>query len=237
MTRQRLILFFASILFLAGAFFSGSAVSSQTMVNTFHHVEAIGSGVDRLRHFMASALFLQLDDYHHIEMYQGVSWTEVTDYLPQMWIIARLDPTFTDVYTDAAYHLAVNLGEVDRGIEFIREGLANNPDSLDVVYEYAYLMWQTGRGSSEEVTEACLNYLTLVRRSGGDAYQQYNEPSSSLILAEVLADETDTLNAGSEFYRNRSRFIRDAMHAGLYYPGYLEEPPAFLSPLETEPAQ
>lgn len=237
MSRQKLILLSASILFLVGAFFSGSAVSSQTMVNTFHHVEALGSGVDRLRHFVASALFLQLDDYHHIEMYQGVSWTEVTDYLPQMWVIARLDPTFTDVYTDAAYHLAVNLGEVDRGIEFIREGLENNPDSLDVVYEYAYLIWQTGRGSSEEVTDACLDYIRLVRRFGGDADQPYNEPSSTLILAEVLAGETDTLNTGSEFYRRRSRFIRNAMHAGLYYPGYLQEPPAFLSPPEMEKAQ
>lgn len=234
MIRQRLILFSAAVLFLAGAFFSGSAVSSQTMVNTFHHVEAMSSGVDRLRHFIASALFLQLDEYHHIEMYQGVSWTEVTDYLPQMWVIAKLDPSFTDVYTDAAYHLAVNLGEVDEGLKFIQEGLEHNPDSMDVVYEYAYLMWQTGRGSTEEVTEGVLDYLDLLRGNDGDEEQPYNESSSNVILAETLADESVVLNSCSEFYRRRSGFIRDAMHAGLYYPGYLQEAPDFMTPPETE---
>ncbi len=219
----------SAILFLFLAITAGMAVSKRASVDTFQHIQVLGSGFQRLKHFAASALYLQLDDYHHIEQFQGTSWKEVTDYLPQMWLIARLDPSFTSVYTDAAYHLAINLGNVEEGMDFIREGVRNNPDSLDVLYEFAFLLWETETGSSEEIIEETLVYRSLLRRVGGDIENSYNEPSSSTILAEVFEARSDSLNPYSLFYRRRSFFLREAIREGLYYPDYFSPPPEYFS--------
>jgi len=228
--RSRILLPALSLLLLAGAVFSGNLVSGRVRVDTFQHVQAMGSGFQRLKHFIASALYLQLDDYHHIEMYQGSSWPEVTDYLPQMWLIARLDPHFTDVYTDASYHLAINLGHVEEGMEFIRDGLEKNPDSLDVRYEYTYLLWETGTGTPGEIIESCLGYNELMRRNLGDHKQPYCERSTTVLLWESLLLSPDSTNPYSEFYRQRTALIGTAIRQGLYYPGYLADPPAWMSP-------
>ncbi len=219
----------AAVVFFVLAVLTGSIVSDRASVNTFEHIEVFGSGLQRLKHFIASALYLQLDDYHHIAQFQGASWTEVTDYLPQMWLIAKLDPNFTDVYTDAAYHLAINLGSVEEGMAFIREGTANNPDSLDVRFEYAYLLWETGTGTAEEIVYETLAYRSLLRKSNGDEDHSYNEPSSATLLAEVFEARTDSLNPYSLFYRRRSFFVRDAIGEGVYYPDYLSPPPMYLN--------
>lgn len=226
---KSILLYSAAIVFLFLAIISGTSISRKASVDTFKHIEVFGSGFQRLRHFTASALYLQLDDYHHIAQYQGADWTEVTDYLPQMWLIAKLDPTFTNVYTDAAYHLAINLGCVEEGMDFIKQGVYNNPDSLDVRFEYAYLLWETGAGTSENILDETFAYRSLVRRVNGDFYNSYNEPSSATILAEVFEARTDSLNPYSLFYRRRSIFVRNAIRQGLYYPDYLSPPPDYLN--------
>lgn len=215
----------AAVVFLVLAVISGTAVSRKASVDTFEHIEVFGSGFQRLKHFIASALYLQLDDYHHIAQFQGASWTDVTDYLPQMWLIAKLDPNFTEVYTDAAYHLAINLGSVEEGMDFIKQGVQKNPDSLDVRFEYAYLLWETETGTTEEIIDETLVYRTLLRRVKGDIDHSYNEPSSSTLLAEVFEARTDSLNPYSLFYRRRSFFIREAIREGIYYPDYMSPPP------------
>lgn len=225
----------ASLIFLAGAVLSGASVSGRIQVDTFHHVEAVGSGFQRLKHFVASAIYLQLDDYHHIEMYQGIDWREVTDYLPQMWLIAKLDPHFTDVYTDASFHLAVNLGRVEEGMEFIREGLSHNPDSLNIRFQYAYLLWETGSGTPDEIIRECLAYRDLMRRNQGDDRQPYGEGSSATLLGLVFENIPDLSEQYSAFYSERQLFILTALGEGLYYPEYLGEPPPFLNqPLKEE---
>jgi hypothetical protein len=226
--KTKLLLPAAAFLFLAASFVSGSAVSQRVTVDTFRHIQVFDSGFARLKHFFASVLYLQLDDYHHIAMFQGVPWTQNTDYLPQMWLIAKLDPHFTDVYTDAAYHLVVNLGMVNEGMSFLDEGVRNNPDSLDIRFEQAYLLWETGEGTYEEITDEIITYRALVRRSMGDIDQPYNEPSSAAVLAELIEAKSDSLNPYRLFYRKRSANVRQAMREGLYYPGYLATPPEFL---------
>ncbi len=235
--KQRLLTGAASLVILALAVFSGAIVSERVQIDTFRHVEAVGSGFQRLRHFIASALYLQLDDYHHIEMYQGIPWSQATDYLPQMWLIAKLDPHFTDVYTDAAFHLAVNLGQVEEGMDFIREGLRFNPDSLDVRFQYTYLLWATGTGETGEVLRESLAYRSLLRRNEGHSGEPYCEPSSATMIAEAIKAETDSLNPYAHLYESRAVFMRNSIRAGLYYPGYLGEPPDYLKPPEMEMPQ
>lgn len=232
--KAKVILSAIAILSLFLAIVSGISVSRRASIDTFQHIQTASSGFQRLKHFAASALYLQLDDYHHIAQFQGASWTEVTDYLPQMWLIAKLDPSFTDVYTDAAYHLAINLGNVSAGMDFIREGVKNNPDSLDVRFEYAFLLWETETGSPEEIIQETLFYRSLVRRVNGDWDHSYNEPSSATLLTEVFETRTDSLNPYRSFYRRRSLFIRSAIREGLYYPGYLSPPPDYFFQEQSE---
>jgi len=211
------------LLFLSAV--SGSSVSQRVSVDTSQHLQVFGSGFQRMKHFFASVLYLQLDDYHHIAMYQGIPWTENTDYLPQMWLIAKLDPHFTDVYTDAAYHLVINLGMVEEGMSFIEEGARNNPDSLDIRFELAYLLWRTDDGTSEDIINETIAYRTLLRRAGGDSRQPYNESSSATIMAEAMEAQSDSLNPYSLFYRTRTSFVRQAKRAGLFYPDSVSAPP------------
>lgn len=227
--KTKLFLPLTAVVFLTLAVISGASVSRRASVDTFQHIELLGSGFQRMKHFAASALYLQLDDYHHIEMYQGIPWSSVTDYLPQMWLIARLDPTFTDVYTDAAYHLAINLGSVEEGMDFIREGVRYNPDSLDVRFEYAYLLWETETGTTEEIIDETLAYRSLLRRMDGDIDHTYNEPASATLLAEVFETRADSLDSYSLFYRRRTFFVRNAIREGLYYPDYMSPPPEYLN--------
>ena len=211
-----------ALLFFALAFFSGSAVKNQYRVDLSGNLDTFGSGIDRLRRVAASALYLQMDDYHHIGMYQGQSWNTITDYLPQAWLVARLDPGFSAVYVDAANHLAVNLGMVEEGLSFAREGLRQNPDSLDIAYEYAFLLFQTGTGSTDESFRAVFHYNRLLRRHQGDHSGPYRESSASRIAAEAIME---TMPAFSGIYENRAAFLFHALRSGLYYPGYLSESP------------
>jgi len=213
---------FSALLFFALAFISGNAVRNHYRVDLSGNLDTFGSGIDRLRRVAASALYLQMDDYHHIGMYQGQSWSTITDYLPQAWLVARLDPGFSVVYADAANHLAVNLGMVEEGLSFAREGLLQNPDSLDIAYEYAFLLFQTGAGSPDETFRAVFHYNRLLRRDQGDHSGPYRESSASRIAAEAISE---TMPVFSGLYGNRATFLIQALRSGLYYPGYISESP------------
>jgi hypothetical protein len=115
-------------------------------------------------------------------------------------------------------------------MDFIREGVASNPDSLDVRYEYAYLLWQTGTGSPLEIMNECLDYRRLLRKAGGDLQQPYCEASSATLMAEVREALADSADPAAVFYRARAAFLRRALREGLYYPGYLGIPPEFIQP-------
>lgn len=212
----------AAVVFLTLAYASGNAVRDRHRADISGNLGTIGSGMDRLRRVAASALYLQMDDYHHIGMFQGQSWATITDYLPQAWLISRLDPGFSVVFVDAANHLAVNLGMVEEGLELAREGIRHNPDSLDIAFEFAFLLFETGAGSSEEAVLAVLHYHELLRSGNGDHAGPFRESSACLIASEALAT---TMPEFSELYARRAEFLSFALRSGLYYPGYLSESP------------
>jgi hypothetical protein len=146
------------------AYISGYAVTSRLNVDLSGHLEVFSSGLREVRTFLADLLYLQLDRYHHILLYQGYDWKVVTDYLPQLWLVTRLDPSFGEAYADGGYHLAINLGHVEDGIELLLMGMENCPDDPDVSWEYAYVTWKTGSLSRREQVESVWSYLRLERR-------------------------------------------------------------------------
>jgi len=219
---ERLVPLGAAAVFLALAFTSGNAVRDEHRADISGNLRTIGSGIDRLRRVAASEIYLQMDDYHHIGMYQGQSWATITDYLPQAWLVSRLDPGFSVVFVDAANHLAVNLGMVEEGLELAREGIRHNPDSLDIAFEYAFLLFETGAGSSRETVLAVMHYHELLRLGNGDRSGPFRESSASRIASEALST---TMPDFSELYARRAGFLSMALRSGLYYPGYMSESP------------
>lgn len=56
--------------------------------------------------------------------------------LPWYWLTTTLDPTFERAYSNGAYFLAFNLGKVDEAINYLQEGIHNNPDSYTLYYVF-----------------------------------------------------------------------------------------------------
>lgn len=97
-----------------------------------------------LRTFMARSLFMRADLYHHVMESQGISWRQEQDILPLFRMIALLDPHLVEAYDTAAYDLVLNFGRPREGLEFLREGLRQNPDSAQLHGTLAFLLFQTG---------------------------------------------------------------------------------------------
>ncbi len=222
MKASRLVPLGAAAVFLLLSFRAGTLVRDRFRVDSPGSIGIMESGLGKLKRVAAAALYLQMDAYHHIGMYQGQSWTEISDYLPQAWLAAKLDHSFSAVYADVGNHLAINLGRVDEGLAFAAEGVRHNPDSTNIVYEYAFLLYSTGRGTPGETARAALAYNSLVRRGGGDPGGPYREASACMILGEALAD---AMPGFADLYRNRSAFLGRAIRAGVYRSGHFPDSP------------
>jgi hypothetical protein len=146
-------------------------VTSRIQVDLSGHMEVFSSGFSEVRTFLADLLYLQIDRYHHILMYQGYDWRVVSDYLPQLWLVTRLNPTFPEPYIEGGYHLAVNLGYAEEGIGLLREGLRNCPDDPGVLWEYAYVSWEVDALPPGEQARSLWDFLKLERRLGITAAQ------------------------------------------------------------------
>ncbi len=83
-------------------------------------IEAFG------RHFL-------ITDHTHLE---GGSEREI---LPWLKLSAELDPQRIDTYTVASYWLRKELGKPKEAEQFLREGIRNNPDSYELLFELGRL--------------------------------------------------------------------------------------------------
>lgn len=173
---------------------------------------AVSSSFKQLRTFFANVLWLQLDQYHHIWMYQGNDWTTATDYLPQLWMIIKLDPNYTQAYWTGGYQLAINLGMPSEGIELFREGLIHNPDDPKLLWEYAVVLWLTNHLSHVDTNDAIWDYLNLLRRKNGNIIDSWNEANACLMLRVEFDKDSLRLNHQriSDHYEHRSNFLRNA---------------------------
>lgn len=61
------------------------------------------------------------------------------EILPWLRLSAELDPQRVETYTVASYWLCKKLGKVAEAEQFLREGLRNNPNSYEILYELGRL--------------------------------------------------------------------------------------------------
>jgi len=61
--------------------------------------------------------------------------SQVREILPWLRLSAELDPNRVETYTVTAYWLRERMGKVDEAEKFLREGLRENPNSYEIMYE------------------------------------------------------------------------------------------------------
>ena len=65
------------------------------------------------------------------------------EMLPWLRLAADLNPHKVEIYTVGAFFLREHLGRPQEAEAFLREGLRNNPDSCEVLFELGRLYYET----------------------------------------------------------------------------------------------
>ena len=215
--KGRTVPFIAAVIFLTVAVYSGR-LASQAAPSDNTAAEAVSNGIGQIGSFIADILWLQLDRYHHIWMYQGHEWSSATDYLPQLWLIIKLDPTFAEAYIDGGYQLAINLDQKYEGIKLLQEGIRQCPENERVLWGYAVVLWEAEYCSPRETEEAIWQYLRLVREKRGLIEESWNEGNAYFLLEKAF--ERDSLRRNyleiSRSYSNRNSFVRRVRGQGFW---------------------
>jgi hypothetical protein len=84
------------------------------------------------------------------------------EILPWLKLSAELDPQRVQTYTVAAYWLRSQLGKVKEARDFLREGLRNNPDSYEILFELGRLYYENDHdaGRARNLWELALRRWT-----------------------------------------------------------------------------
>jgi hypothetical protein len=97
-----------------------------------------------LREVVASLMWVQADDLFHRGEYRPI--------LGLVRRIALIDPHNLDVYATGAWHMAYNFLDrrlVDDGVQFLREGVRNNPHVYDLFFELGYMNYDKTKNFPE----------------------------------------------------------------------------------------
>ncbi|MCL5037337.1 MAG: hypothetical protein M1269_09515 [Chloroflexi bacterium] len=89
-----------------------------------------------LRYTLAAVLWMKVDHYHH-EVEAHEPGTTSPSVLQMTRMVTLLDPHFEQAYSVAAYNLAVKLRKKDDALQYLEEGIRNNPKT-------ALLYWDKG---------------------------------------------------------------------------------------------
>jgi hypothetical protein len=214
---KHLLLPLAALLLFSVAYLSGAEVSTQVVEDETASI-IVSSGLGRLGAVLGDLLWVQLDQYHHMWMYQGNDWTTDRDYLQQLWLITRLNPGYAEAYLSGGNHLAVNLGAPEAGVELLRRGLANCPGNDRLVWEYAIVLWRTDYLGARATQEAVWDYMELFRSRRGRMQEPWNYANCLILLSTTFRECTTRRNFDviSRRYNSRSEFIRDAGRVDLW---------------------
>jgi tetratricopeptide (TPR) repeat protein len=137
------------------------------------------------------------------------------EILPWLRLAADLDPQKVETYTVGAYFLREHLGRTDQAEAFLREGLRNNPDSSEILFELgrtyreglhdpdrARNVWQLGvkkflARPADEQKEDRLLFEEIVANLGRleDQAGHYADAINWLRAAQTVSPAPDALQA------------------------------------------
>jgi hypothetical protein len=84
------------------------------------------------RAVIANLLWVKVEKYHHEFIRTNNDWRADKDILPLVRIITDLDPSFVEAYILGGWMLSMGLHREGEGIDYLKEGLRNNPDSMAI---------------------------------------------------------------------------------------------------------
>lgn len=128
-----------------------------------------------IRTTLASYLWVQSDFYHHEYEFQNLDWRKNTSYVPMLKIITTLDPHFVKAYEFGGYHLAVDLRKVPEGLDYLQEGLRNNPKDYSILNSLAYAYYNEGLHQptqQDSLFNAAIEYYQKALQSATDPIDQ-----------------------------------------------------------------
>ncbi len=98
------------------------------------------------------------------------------EILPWLQLAAEMNPQMIDTYTVAAYWLRTSLNDPKQAEAFLREGLRNNPDSYEILFELGRLYYENRKD-----TEIARNLWELALRKWTAQEQSKKEPNFFLL--------------------------------------------------------
>ncbi len=104
-------------------------------------IEALGE----MRYTLAAFLWVKVDLYHHEMLAEGHDWKNNTEIIPMIRFVTVLDPQFAAAYDFGGYQLAVNLKKTREGLDFLSEGLRNNPGDGELLQTMGFVCFHLGR--------------------------------------------------------------------------------------------
>lgn len=97
----------------------------------------------QFRTVAANLLWIKADDYHHEFLETNPHWSKNEEILPLMRMITWLDPNFVQAYTAGSWMLGIYMEKPEQGMEFLEEGIRNNPNSVEMFETKALMVWRT----------------------------------------------------------------------------------------------
>lgn len=104
------------------------------------------------------------------------------EILPWLKLSAELDPQHVETYTVASYWLRSRLGKVKEAEEFLRDGLRNNPNSPEILFELGRLY----KENVHDTNHAC-NVWELALRRWREA-EKANKKPDSFVFEEITVN-------------------------------------------------
>jgi hypothetical protein len=97
-----------------------------------HGESAMYALAGEFRSVIANLLWIKVERYHHEFIRTNADWRANTEILPLIKVITDLDPHFTEAYLCGSWMLCMGLNRTGEGIDYLKEGIQNNPDNMAV---------------------------------------------------------------------------------------------------------
>ncbi|MFH1452412.1 MAG: hypothetical protein ABIH00_00305 [Armatimonadota bacterium] len=144
MLKNKKIIIFTMLIFFVFSVLLGNQLSRYRYINyeskTFKTEDMtrrlISGALGEFSKTLAAYLWLKCDFYWH--EYKG-NWMQNKEIIPLIKLVTILDPNQIQAYDFGGYQLAMNFGEVHKGLSFLKEGLEFNPRNPDLNFTYALI--------------------------------------------------------------------------------------------------
>jgi tetratricopeptide (TPR) repeat protein len=147
----------------------------------------------------------------------GHSHNNPTQALPLYRLMTWLDPQFIQGWTTGAFVILWDKkkGSVEKSIEFLNQGLENNPKSIDILTEIAYANLRTfpDLGLPERRFKTAIRFLETARTVGVENFKLLSDSEK-----EALIENYRRLAVSYRETSQYEKMLQVALEAKQYFP-------------------